>query len=37
MDPELVSDDCGEGDLDSDINRVDSDNLWKYTTVIKQC
>ena len=29
--------DCCEGDLDLDINCLDSDNLWKYTTVPIQC
>ena len=29
--------DCFEGDLDLDINCLDSDNLWKYTTVPSQC
>ena len=28
---------CCEGDLDSDLNRLASGNLWKYTTVPSHC
>ena len=30
-------DGCGEGYCDSDINCLDSDNIWQYTTVSNQC
>ena len=29
--------DCGEVDIDSDINHLDSGNVWQYTTVPSQC
>ena len=28
---------CGEVDLDSEVNRLASVNLWQYTTVPSQC
>ena len=30
-------DDHGEGDLDSDLNHLDSGNLWQYTNIPSQC